>query len=309
MLNDEGSTLTVLQTLFDELPEKLKERRSSIRPSPAGKKRPAATVETAQSNSSTPNIAVPNQTKNSGATRARTLPQDYLAKIAKRNSMPDHATPPSFPMPVDLNPSPSSSHMHGINSPAVASPLSQQFDFNTPQMAHAQIPDLKNVMFPSDNPFAYPNQPISTLEASNPQFGFQDSESFPGSSEASMMGTPASLPNHMMATSNEQQPPQFDMGSRRMYDAEPHLTQQYQPGRQFSVPMPGFAGSMPGYGGQAPMYDMSSQMTQEDYWTQIGKGNAATRTGFTPGASVNLDELFGGDGWAAVWEQQPGIPR
>ena len=304
-----------VQSLFDELPEKLKERRSSAQPSTAGKKRSAATAESAQlpSNASTPNIPVPSTNKNSGATRARTLPHDYLAKIAKRNSMPDPThtpTTPSFPMPSDINSSPNS-QLHGLNSPAVASPLSHHFDFSTPQMGHAQIPDLKNVMFPSDNPFAYPNQPISTLEASNSQFGFQDSgpESYPGSNEASMMGTPASIPSHMSGLNNDRQHHSFDMANmQRMYEDNPQSAQQFQHGRQFSAPMAGFGGSLPNYGGANQIYDMPGQVSQEDYWTQMGKPNVGTRTGFTPGAGVNLDELFGGDGWAGMWEQQ-GMPR
>ena len=199
--------------------------------------------------------------------------------------MPD-ATSPSFPMPIDVNSPPTNSHLQGLNSPAVSSPLSQKFEFSTPQMGHSQIPDLKNVMFPSDNPFAYPNQPISTLEAANSQFGFHDSgpESYPGSSEASMMGTPAGIPGHVSGMNHEQPHHPFDVASMQgVYS---------------------YGGQVPNYGPQHQMYDMPGQMSQEEYWTRMGKGNVGTRTGFTPGASVNLDELFGGDGWAGMWEHQ-----
>ena len=176
-------------------------------------------------------------------------------------------------------------------------------------MGHTQIPDLKNVMFPSDNPFAYPNQPISTLESSH-QFAYQDSnpESYPGSNDVSMMGTPASLSNHISGPSNDQAQ-NYGMDSmQRMYEENPQLVQQFaQQGRHFSAPTAGF-GQLPTFAGHNSMYDVPNQMSQEDYWTQMGKGNLGTRTGFTPGASVNLDELFGGDGWTGMWEQQ-GLPR
>jgi hypothetical protein len=281
-----------------------------MQPSPAGKKRPAATVEGGNlpSNASSPNIPVPNKEKNPNA-RARTLPHDYLAKIAKRNSMPD-AIQPSIPMPADLNSSPPNSLHLGLNNPAVASPLSQQFEFR-PQMGNVQIPDLKNVMFPGDNPFAYPNQPISTLESSHPQFGFQDSgpDSYPGSNEGSMMNTPVSMPSHLSNQNHEQQQ-QFDMvNMQRLYENNPEIAQQFaQQGRHFGAPMPGLGPQAPNFAGHSQVYDMPGQMSEENYWTQMGKGNMGTRTGFTPGASVNLDELFGGDGWGGMWEQQ-GLPR
>ena len=122
------------------------------------------------------------------------------------------------------------------------------------------------------------------------------------------MGTPSSLPSHMSNHNNEQQQKHYDMNMQRMYEENPQLAQQYaQQGRHFSAPMAGY-GQLPQFAGQNPMYEVPNQMSQEDYWTQMGKGNVGTRTGFTPGASVNLDELFGGDGWAGMWEQQ-GLPR
>jgi hypothetical protein len=292
-----------LQSLFDELPEKLKERRGVIQPSPSGKKRSAATIESATLNSnnrSTPNIAIPGRDKGQSSVRARTLPQDFLAKIAKRNSMPNEVpTQPSFPMPADIAGSPTNSQLMSLNSPAIASPLSQQFEF-TPQMAHSQIPDLKNVMFPGDNPFAYPNQPISTLESSNPQYYGESN-----SNEASVMGTPAS---HMSGQSNEAQR-QYEMANlQRMYEGSPHLSPYGGPGRSYGAGS--YGGSMPNYGGPIQRYgaNIQGQGAPEDYWNSVSKGNMASRTGFTPGGGVNLEELFGGDTWGNIWEQQ-GMPR
>lgn len=200
--------------------------------------------------------------------------------------------------------------MMALNSPAVASPLSQQFEF-TPQMGHSQIPDLKNVMFPSDNPFAYPNQPISTLELSNAQFGFGESsaESYAGSNEASVMGIPMSVPSHMSGQNHDPQQ-QFEIANlQRIYEGSPQLGQSFgTPGRQHGNPSGSYGGPMANFGGPTQGFDMQGPVPQEDYWNQVSKGNMASRTGFTPGAGVNLEELFGGDTWGSMWEQQ-GMPR
>lgn len=153
-------------------------------------------------------------------------------------------------------------------------------------------------MFPSDNPFAYPNQPISTLESAQ-YGGFPEAnmDPFPASNENSMYGTPGSL--HSRPTGD------FPISSNfHGQHLPPHLGQQ---GRHFSAPMP-----------QQQVFDMQGLMSepeplagnggisQDDYWSQMNK--ATTRMGFTPGAGVNLDELFGGDGWNNMWTEQ-GFPR
>lgn len=280
-------------------------------------------------NQSTPNV-VPSRDATGTPGRARTLPHDLLAKIAKRNSMPD---PPTHEMTSQPMPN---THMTNRNSPLSTSPLSQFNDF-TPQLGQTQIPDLKNVMFPSDNPFAYPNQPMSILE--NSGFGYPDPTSaslespFAGTpNDASMMGTPVSG-----MTSNPDQSrggpygppqPQYDMTSlQRLYEENPqlaaHLAQRQQQQRhypQVSTPMSG--GGFPHDAGQQSqqpqhnMFDMPQQSPvvgsqPEDYWSQMNKSNVPPRPGFMPGAAVNLDELFGGgDGWggSGMWDAQ-GFPR
>lgn len=248
--------------------------------------------------------------------RARTLPHDYLAKIAKRNSMPDPGNQAT----------PSNPHLINLNSPVVSSPLNNQgFEYPVSQAGQSQIPDLKNVMFPSENPFAYPNQPISTLEGVDARYGYSDatmdSPFTAGSNEnpTSMLGTPASIPAqpHIPMTSNPEQrghpqaPPQMDMATlQRMYEEDPQLAAHFAQQRHFA----GQSGQIQfmqdqGPNSQQQMYDMHGGMP-EDYWNQANK--PATRTGFTPGGNVNLDELFGGaaDGWgnSGMWEAQ-GFPR
>lgn len=241
--------------------------------------------------------------------RARTFPHDYRMEATKRNSMPD----PNGQPPI-ANP-----HLVNLNSPAVSSPINNQpFDYSSAQLGNSQIPDLKNVMFPSDNPFAYPNQPISTLEGVDARYSYPDApmdSPFTGSNEngTSMLGTPASIPSqpHLPMTSNPEQRgashprTQIDMATlQRLYEENPQLAAQLAQQRHFA----GAAGPvqfMPDHGppSQQQMFDLPTGIP-EDYWSN----KPTSRTGFTPGGNVNLDELFGGgDGWGAAgmtWEGQ-----
>jgi hypothetical protein len=241
--------------------------------------------------------------------RARTFPHDYLAQAAKRNSMHDLSGQPAVTNP----------HLVNLNSPVVSSPLNNQaFDYATSQLGNSQIPDLKNVMFPSDNPFAYPNQPISTLEGVDARYAYPEGtmdSPFTGSNEngASMLGTPASIPSqpHLPITSNPEQRghaqpvTQLDMATlQRLYEENPQLAAHLAQQRHFAGPG-GPVHFMPDQGppAQQQMFDMPGGVP-EDYWSN----KQTSRTGFTPGGNVNLDELFGGgDGWGAAgmsWEGQ-----
>ena len=219
-----------------------------------------------------------------------------------------HQDVTSQPMP---NP-----HLVNLNSPLSTSPLSQ-FNEYAPQLGQ-QIPDLKNVMFPSDNPFAYPNQPMATLESVDSRYGgYPDPSSMDSpfnttSQDASLMGTPASIPSQLMTSNPEQQhhfpsQQQYDMASiQRMYGGygsnQNSQQQQQQQQRLFDM-------------SQQPPTSAGPQNQSEDYWNQMSKGglmNLPSRTGLTPGGTVNLDELFGGgDAWggAGMWEGHQGFAR
>jgi hypothetical protein len=224
--------------------------------------------------------------------------------------MPD-AFQPSFPMPADINIPSTASLMSTVSSPHVGSLMLSDYDFAS-QVGNAQIADLKNVMFPSDDPFAYPNQPISTLESSNSQFGLAESNSdaYATSNDASIMGTPVSMSAHISGVNGAHHSHPFEATSlQRIYEENTQMGHHLQAqSRHSSAPMTRYGGQMNQLGGQNAMYEVSGQMSQEDYWNHMEKGNVGTRTGFTPGAAMNLDELFGGDGWGGIWEQSV-LPR
>ena len=196
----------------------------------------------------------------------------------------------------------------GYQSPSIASPLSAGFEY-TPQAANAHIPDLKNVMFPSDNPFAYPNQPISALESGDGQFSFHDAKM--GSNDNSMFGTPTSGSVQMqLPTPNLG----YDFPFQQALNDHPNLTQQYAgQGRQFSVPLTDILmqnaiggdsthlGSMSNLQEMVTMGDMPGATNPEDFWNRMNKGQIGMRTGLTPGVPSSMDEYFNSGSWNPTW--------
>ncbi|RMZ84408.1 hypothetical protein DV738_g652, partial [Chaetothyriales sp. CBS 135597] len=284
---------TSLASLFNELPEKLQERRSTTASPSSVKKRhaPADSTDISLHRSST---SINSSAHESLASphRSRTLPQDYIANMPKRNSMPE-------PSPLSLSHSPNNSHLVGINSPLASHSVLPQFDF-TAQMGNSQhMPDLRNVMFSSENPFAYPNQPLDPADAG---FGLDNMDPFPNSNEDSKMSTDPAVHNSARAVAAP-----FDMNAFH----PPLLHQIPTGGRSFNSLDPAGYQALP-EGGLQPPWDMPNCVPsqdvhehgqqggpEDDYWNHLSKGNIGpTRTGFTPGASITLDELFGGEPWA-----------
>ncbi|KAL4866151.1 hypothetical protein BDV12DRAFT_138600 [Aspergillus spectabilis] len=160
-----------LNCLFKNLPELLKNRQSSK--TQVNLKRPAPVSE------STP---VPEP----GLQRASTFPIQLLTRPSKlegshtpksfddnhaprspakarvnRQSWVPPAEPPSA-VSTPSQPTPSSTPAMPRSLPIRETPTNQ---FNPQQLPNTTgFPDLMPIMFPSDDPFAYPTQPMSTLE-------------------------------------------------------------------------------------------------------------------------------------------------
>lgn len=171
-----GGMLTETQCLFKTLPEMLKNRQSS--------KAPVNLKRSAPSNvSAEPLIAGKPQTlpHRSGTLPVQVVPQPAPSTPNRRQQNPN--TPQAQPQ-GDNRPSGSSTQSPWISTPelltetmttpeptsatslnnafASQEPSSQAWSqqFNNPN----NLPDLMPFMFPSDDPFAYPTQPMSTLE-------------------------------------------------------------------------------------------------------------------------------------------------
>jgi hypothetical protein len=296
------------QGLFEELPDKLKERRTSLQiTSNVSRKRSQPSADPVAVQQTNAPAGMRSTATNLGTNfgppnRARTMPHDYLSRVSKKGSTSDSpsATSTSFNIGQDNR----STTLGGSNfsSPQSGSPAVPQLDWSIPQMQQGNFPDLKNVMFPSDNPFAYGNQAISTLEDSS--FGGLQDVSYSneqyGSTGESQFPTPQSL--------RAQIPPEFNMST----------FQGLSGGDQFSPQQLNHGFNMPGGGPRTifglqgnAMVDEPRSIPQqqqqqpqgqpEDYWNQPNKPFTG-RTGLTPGGhGVNLDELFGGgNGWGPM---------
>ncbi|KAK5214051.1 Gypsy retrotransposon integrase-like protein 1 [Exophiala xenobiotica] len=297
-----------LAGLFEVLPEKLKERRSSLNAPPStSRKRPPPVVTegfASQDREAAQSSSTPSSLKEAAATpsRTRTLPSDFLAKLAKRNSMPDPhlLTGLSEGAAAQMQ----NHQMFGYQSPSTASPMSGHFDF-AGQLGNAQIPDLKNVMFPSDNPFAYPNQPISTLESGDASYSFPDPNL--GYSDHSMSGTPTGGSTHMSIPT-----PQYDNGFsfQQALGENPGSAQAFAAhGRHFGAPITdllmqnAIGGEHMNLGGLPHFHDplttagndVSGTSQHEEFW----KGSTGTNTVPPPG----LEDYFNNErlAWDSSW--------
>ncbi|MCJ1384814.1 hypothetical protein MMC17_007932 [Xylographa soralifera] len=166
-----------LAALFDQLPKKL-ERGVGQSSTPRKRHAPSPTrsgpERTAYSN---PNLSTPPKisTEHAGHfPRASTFPKNPSLMTWKRNSLPYNNSSPLAETQRrsshDIYPS-SSSGQAGVMTPD--SPVSSGLSFSSAQTPFTMqqgfsipsaLPDLSAMMFPSTDPFAYPNQPMTTLE-------------------------------------------------------------------------------------------------------------------------------------------------
>ncbi|KAI9736676.1 MAG: hypothetical protein M1834_000880 [Cirrosporium novae-zelandiae] len=212
-----------LDNVFAELPEKL--RRSRRTSSVSAKKRRAGPsphpVPTATR--STPEVSR-NSTPDVGAVqRSSTFPRHVAANAMKRSSAPVDISSLRRNLQLDAHSRQGSQDVfiprdNSAGTPdSSASSLSFKSQIGTQQQSLLyqqqlanNIPDLTPMMFPSSDPFAYPNQPITTLE-NQPNFdeGFYLPESATSTTQAydSNMDTQSfgQINNFMMPT--QQAPP------------------------------------------------------------------------------------------------------
>ena len=277
--------------MFKNLPERIQELKNTSKGVAAqGKKRSlpksAADSLQGQTNVSSLHVSTTGEAVQ-GPQRARTFPHD-VQTTSKRSSNPE----PNRVASLDASgfrPGPQASWQTGTLTPESmqsstgqiqASPQQNNFD---PHFDNPNLPDLKNVMFPSGDPFAYPNQPISTLEAS--QFTPEGQGSFSNIYMGDNMGQPNVS---------------YENLSGPMYgNFAPFMNPSHgQPmssnaGPYSSMPTRANMGAMPQGG------NLDLNQNDEQFWSQMGGG----RTGPTP--NVNLDDLFGNEQWNPVWDSGP----
>jgi hypothetical protein len=160
-------------------------------------------------------------------------------------------------------------------------------------------------MFPSDNPFAYPNQPISTLESGDANYSFPDPNL--GYNDHSMSGTPTGGNTHMSIPT-----PQYENGFsfQQALGENPASVQAFTAhGRHFGAPITdllmqnAIGGEHMNLGGLRHFHDpsttagndVSGTLQHEEFW----KGPTGTDTVPPPG----LEDYFNNErlAWDSSW--------
>ncbi|KAI9816464.1 MAG: hypothetical protein M1827_001596 [Pycnora praestabilis] len=271
-----------LAVLFDKLPEKLKQQGRDTSTS-AKKKRQAPLSNSAfiQSVQSLPGVGQ-NVKASEQIQRASTFPTHLTASPLKRASVPYDAS--SLRSNSNIDHYRRSSHIESL-TPSEVSVRTPESGSNSntslPYIAAQQqqlsmqqhfggsgLPDLSSMMFPSADPFAYPNQPITTLE--NKHFKQDPLQMFDANN-------PCANNNSMFIPSNSGGGPYDSLEVQLFGPLPPYLMQSQQPSM----------GMTSGPGGLAGITD--------DIFTQ------QSRQGGTSGMS--LDEIFGGDEWNGFMDQ------
>lgn len=273
-----------LSSIFDALPQKLQERRASFRTQPnTSRKRPPPPASSSIDESSTVSLQAVQQSfppAQVGMSTARNpaRPSDLMQPITATNRFvpgPVTAVPPLLQHRPDLTFAP---HLHDesvFNSPMTTAPTISTGDIGTPTIMQGQLSDLNDVMFPGNNPFEYPNQPMSLLEGT--QFG--DLQTSPYNEIPSLASQSTHAP---------QFPPQMTQRQTQAQMSESAWPQQTQQAQL-----------------QQSLFDMQNvvdepNQAEPNYWS-YNPGKTSFRTGLTsgvPGVNFNLDDIFGdGPGW------------
>lgn len=156
-------------------------------------------------------------------------------------------------------------------------------------MIQGQLPDLKSVMFPGDNPFAYPKQPISTLDTM-PNLPF---------------GNDQTSPDRYNSTSgmNDQQQYQSQNLDQGMYSDGYRGPEQHMQPQFFNMNnmMSDEPTQMQHSSQQRDTLHVPGQGGDDDYWSHA-PARGHFRTGLTPGGpgiNLDLDDIFGqGQSWS-----------
>lgn len=171
-------------------------------------------------------------------------------------------------------------------------------------IAQPNLPDLSAMMFPSAEPFNYPNQPLTTFE--NNQFSKDPAvfSNFNATSTPSMMPSRQAnvtesdnleaqfytLPPYMMAQQQQQQ-------HQRRQQQQQQQQQQQRQQAGWDVTMPTQMNGMRQMSGSSQMD--ASMMGGIEGWG--GQQAATPNPGFS---GVNLSEIFGGEEWNGMLMDQ-----
>jgi hypothetical protein len=170
-------------------------------------------------------------------------------------------------------------------------------DRSSQRMAFGQqvgdsLPDLRGLMYPSANPFAYGNQPLSILEDSQTMASEHQPSSFMESTGETRISPsnfgPHNVPLDSMsngAFQNQAQHIAYRQAGQNATIVQRRTSLDFQIAQQSN----------------AEAFETTN--LDGGYWQQLNKGHA----GWTPG--INLEELFGSDGGWILGYMNPGFGR
>ena len=304
------STLTKLQSLFEHLPETTDHGRQSS--STIKKRRPTASPRAYNSapasagNDKAGNIAV----SQPDGKRAMTFP--------KQSNAPNRKT---FPHPLSLsqNHTPLDSP-YGKNSPELFSspsigsdasvngvPMSAtQPDFTVAGgYQNSALADLQAMMFPSNDPFAYPNEAMTSFE-NNRQLNQFEPNSAPATSQNVSPRTDMFVPPNPNSIDNSGNldvqlfgplPPYMSQNQQQQaFDLSQQQNAHIQAQQQSGLGLSSQANEMMDEG---PNNYMSGTLPTTAGWVAAAQ---SMRTSGIPG--MNLDDIFGGEEWNGLLMDQ-----
>lgn len=268
---------STLDTLFNHLGPMLEKSRQAT--SNMGRKREAPMMDTSVMLDSKP----PQQARQATAparTQQVKQPGAFQGAPLRSNTQPQRTMPTASPMPNSASsafstPSLSQQQLPRFDVPNTrGGPMAGDLPYLPSQYQAQSYPsnpsDMSALMFPSDNPFNYPNQPMNTLEQ---QYAFTGNQGFQQQSSAGPpqdMFLPAS-------TSGAQTVSADDHIDVQLFGPLP----PYMHSNQDQMPW-GMSGNMSN--------TSNAPQTGAEMWNQQARSHGL------PG--MNLDDIFAGEDWA-----------
>ncbi|KAF2657041.1 hypothetical protein K491DRAFT_714785 [Lophiostoma macrostomum CBS 122681] len=291
-----------LDSIFDRLPEAVK---NGGNPAPSKKRRQGSSPQSLQSR---PDFLKQDDFVATGPRRASTFPESIPnTRLATAHSLPlsqahlanlgidpryGQAAATSGSESYDMTPSltPTSTTPSGFSGYGSAPQLLQQRaapsfpttpmsnSFADPAGLNVPLSDVNAIMFPSADPFAYPNQPMTTFENNHPQDFELKSEVSP---------TPGSLPFPVSGMDMKPHPAIFSPGAVHLAPGPRRPTENDV---QLFGPM--------------PMYLMHGAQHQGQRAFPPQTSHNMQMSSTPEGAGMNFDEIFGGEEWANTFLDQ-----
>jgi hypothetical protein len=293
--------LITLQTIFDKLPESIKQGGQKARPNETLKRRQGSSP---QSLHSRPSSLKQDDFVASGLRRASTFPESMptnkltapwlpvsQAHLATLGIDPAYGQSPSQAGSDMYDPAPSltptSTTTSNIGSYGISSshtpqqrplgsfpPTPMTSSFVSSTGLNVPLSDVSAMMFPSTDPFAYPNQPMTTFENNNMQQAGQS----PTITGLSLQGSNMDIKPQLTTFSPEIA--NVPMGPRRMNEADVQLF------------------------GPMPMYLMHGTQQQAPRGFAPQHQPQVPMTSTPDAGNMQFDELFGGEEWANTFMDQ-----